>query len=57
MLGKEDRWILDIKILPADEIMAEPERGDDTSLGHMPPGRKVVSSSPNATCCTPIEED
>ena len=57
VLKKKDRWMLDIKILPADEVMAEPERGDETSLGHMPPGRTALSFSPNATCCSPKEED
>jgi len=56
-LNKEDRWMLDIKMVPVQEVMAEPERADDSVLGYMPPGRGVKQDVPAADCCcTPNRE-
>jgi hypothetical protein len=56
-LPKEDRWMLDIKMVPVQEVMAEPERADDAVLGYMPPGRSVKQDVPAADCCcTPNRE-
>jgi len=56
-LNKDDRWMLDIKMVPVQEVMAEPERADDSVLGYMPPGRGVKQDVPAADCCcTPNRE-
>ncbi len=57
LLADNDRWILNIKIAPVREIAAEPERGNDSALGYMPPAHKRKgSASPVAACCSPREE-
>ena len=56
-LRKKDRWMLDIKVVSAEAVMAEPERGNDADAGGTAPGRRAVLSSPNAVCCSPKPED
>lgn len=57
LLGKENRWMLDIKMVPVQEVMAEPERADDTAVGYMPPVMRRKQDVPGADCCcTPKQE-
>jgi hypothetical protein len=56
VLRKEDHWMLDIRIQPVTEVMAAPERGDDTALGYTPPNTKTVRTAPAADCCNPKRE-
>jgi hypothetical protein len=56
LLRKKDKWMLDIAIQPAEEVMAQPERGDDTVLGYTPPSMKSVRDAPAADCCVPKRE-
>lgn len=52
VLRKKDAWILDIRIHPVDDVIAEPERGDDTAFGRTPPSMRTLLSSPTASCCS-----
>lgn len=57
-LNKEDRWMLDIKAVSVQEVMAEPERADDSVVGHMAPVMRTKQDVPAADCCcTPNRED
>jgi hypothetical protein len=56
-LKKEDRWMLDIKMVPVQEVMAEPERADDSALGYSAPVMRRKQDVPAADCCcTPSRE-
>jgi HEAT repeat protein len=56
-LNKDDRWMLDIKMVPVQEVMAEPERADDSALGYMAPVMRTRKDVPAADCCcTPSRE-
>jgi hypothetical protein len=57
LLSKDDRWMLDIKMVPVQEVMAEPERADDSALGYMAPVMRTKQDVPAADCCcTPSRE-
>lgn len=56
-LKKDDRWMLDIKMVPVQEVMAEPERADDSAVGYMAPVMRTKQDVPAADCCcTPSRE-
>ncbi|HEX9810054.1 MAG TPA: hypothetical protein VGC25_10715 [Alphaproteobacteria bacterium] len=55
-LRKEDRWMLDIRIQPVQEVMAQAERGDAAALGHTPPSMRAARTAPAADCCAPRKE-
>ncbi len=57
LLPEEDRWMLDIKTVPAGELMAEPERTDDADLAHVAPTLRPLGVAPKADCCSPRRED
>lgn len=56
LLREKDHWILKIESRPVEEIMADPERGDDTKSGHTPPSMRAAQSSPAINCCLPKKE-
>lgn len=56
LLRKEDLWMLDIKIRPAEEVTVKPERGDETALGRTPPSMRAAQSAPATCCCSPRKE-
>lgn len=57
LLREEDRWMLDLKVVPVSEVMAEPERDDATALGYVPPNQRSEIERPATDCCVPRRED
>lgn len=57
VLRKKDRWILEIRLVPVDKITAQPERRDDSPLGHAPPGVRAHVAGPIANCSVLRKED
>lgn len=50
MLGKGNRWILDICTEPVDRVVADPERIDDAVPTREAPALDAVTLSPRAEC-------
>jgi HEAT repeat protein len=50
LLPDDDRWLLDIKTVPVDELVADPERRADVEPSSTPPKIDVRATPPTVGC-------